>query len=839
MTTQRERTEQQTAIRRKLLANGYTPLANDDKRCMLKHWPQIEVTPALIEEWADKLRYQATGVRLDGALTVIDIDIDDADIIDEIIERLPDELWDRVGAAPERRGKGAKLAWFVRCNDPFQRFASMAFARPDEDPEGEGVDLHRVEVFGPKAVRQFGAYGAHTMVRGQATVEYRWADKGLTDVPLDALPLLALDEIDLICRIANEVLQEEGWVRHMRSKSGKGSSGVVYDLTDEMEFKTRDHGTVSLAELEELARGETGIRLSASWLEGAGARNKTRCIAGVDHDSNLQIYETASGDLHKREIARPKLAGTDALAALSKYAGGSLFGGGAAGGTSASGGEGGGDAEGGEGDLRELVGEVVDYLLQHFAFCPTEDKPVYPLAGGAPRTMANFREEFNWASIEVTGPRGGVKRVHPVDFWRTEQDRVQIIGERFNPRKRDHLIEVDEGLALNLYRPVDHARAADGAALKVWHAFLEHLFPHEDERAWFRMWLAAKAQRPWLPNCAVLMFTEVQGTGRGTLFDILRGVFGDRHCATVTSLELLGEGGQSQYTEWLAGSLVAFCEELMSGEELGVNQAWRRKQSYERLKVLFEPRPRRASIIRKGRPNYDDWVHTSFLLASNNPNALPIPLEDRRLAVLRNTSEKLEHASVGALVDEMRDAGGQGFRAAFLAAVWHDLQSVEVEWAEVFNAPPWLEGRADMISANESEIDHLIEDVMSRVPGDFILQEHLKDRLAKAAEAAGMVDEPWWREARQTLAKRNKSGWRVLRHGTRQNVQPKEPVAKRAVVYFRVNGAGEASWESTPLEDRPDLWRRGSDLNDKLTRAGEALRDGRFGVVKSDGGDIK
>ena len=834
MTTQRERAEEQTAIRRKLLANGYTPLANDDKRTMLKNWPRIEVTPALIDEWSDKLRYQATGVRLDGALTVVDIDIDDAEVIDEIIDRLPEELWDRVGVAPERRGKGAKLAWFVRCNEPFQRFASLAFARPGEDPEGDGVTLHRVEVFGPKAVRQFGAYGAHTMVRGQATVEYRWTDKGLTEVPLDELPLLTLDEVDLICRIANEVLAELGWVRHMRSKSGKGSSGVVYDLTDDMEFDTMEHGVVSLAELEELARGETGIRLSASWLEGAGARNKTRCIAGVDYNGGLQIYETASGDLHRCKRTEPKLAGTDAMEALSRLAGGSLFAGGGGGGGTSSEGEG-GDTGGDGGDMRALVQDVVDYLLQHFAFCPTEDRGVYPLDGGAPRTLANFREEFNWASIEHKGPRGGVKRVHPVDFWRIDAARVQIIGERFDPRTRDHLINVDEGLALNLYRPVDHgadAPRADAEPARVWDAFLAHLFPHEDEREWFRMWLAAKAQRPWLPNCAVLMFTEVQGTGRGTLFDILRGVFGDRHCATVTSLELLGEGGQSQYTEWLAGSLVAFCEELMSGEELGVNQAWRRKQSYERLKVLFEPRPRRASIIRKGRPNYADWVHASFLLASNNPNALPIPLEDRRLAVLRNTTQKLENASVGALVDRMRDTGGQGFKAAFLAAVWHDLQSVEVEWAEVFNAPSWLEGRADMISANESESDHLIEDVMSRVPGDYILQEHLKERLGKAAEAAGMTDEPWWREARQTLAKRNKTGWCVMRHGTRQHVQPQEPVAKRSVVYYRVDGAGEDAWVQTALGDRPALWHRGSDLNDKLTKAGAAVRDGRLGVVR-------
>ncbi|MCC5955829.1 MAG: hypothetical protein JJU07_06990 [Natronohydrobacter sp.] len=841
MISQRERADEQTVIRRKLLANGYTPLANDDKRNMLRNWPRIEVTPALIEEWSDKLRYQATGVRLDGALTVIDIDIDidDAEVIDDIVDRLPEELWERLGVAPERRGKGAKLAWFVRCEEPFQRYASMTFARPGEDPEGEGIDLHRVEVFGPRATRQFGAFGAHTMGRGVPLVEYRWTDRSLLDVPLDDLPTVTLDEVDLVCRIANEVLEARGWARHKRSKSGNGSSGVVYDVTDEMKFETRDHGTLTLAELEELAQGETGIRLSASWLEGPAARNTTRCIAGTDHSGRLQIYETAAGDLHKAAREEPRVAGSTARDQLSRYSGGTLFSSGGGQGTPRSGGGDPVDLEDGEDttDLRAQMQNVVDYLLREYAFCPSEDKPVYPISGGPPMSMTNFRESFNSAQIETVGPKGGVKKVHPVDFWRTDPDRVQIIGERFDPSTEDRLLLVreegeEEQWALNLYRPVKHARGIpDAVALAVWHDFLEHLFPHADEREWFRMWLAAKLQKPWQPNCAVLMFTETQGTGRGTLFDMLRGVIGSRHCSTVTSLQLLGDGGQSQYTKWLEGAVLCFCEELMSGEELGLNQGWKRKQAYERLKVLFEPRAREVEIIQKGKNNYMAYVFASFLLASNNPNALPIPKTDRRLAVLRNTTVKLERTEIGRRIDAMRMGDNKGFTAVFLQAIWSDLMSIAVDWQAVFNAPEWLEGRAEMIAANETEINHLVQDVMAQVPGDYITKADLKKRLAVTAEAAGLAGTShWWRDARQILGSANDTGWRIL-PGGRQYLQPKAQGQKQDVVYFRVDGAGEQAFRDTALADRPELLRRGNDLNDKITRAGEALLDGRFAVI--------
>ena len=823
---------EQTGFRRQLLANGYTPLANDDKRCMLPGWPTLAVDKQQIAEWAEQLRYLATGVRVEPPLAVIDVDIDDACVIDEILDVLPDEISSKLETAPERYGKGEKVAWFIRADKPFGRIASAAFV-DGPDPEAEDAVLERIECFGGTSARQFGAYGAHTVGRDKVEVWYGWTDADLTETPLDTLPELTQTEIEKVCDVASEVMAGRGWSRHERSKTGHTVERVVYDLHDSMVFETREDGERSLDELRELADAAGSVRLSASWLEGPGARNTTRCIASLDASGGLQIYETAEGVVHKPESADPELARRTAIERLAELTadmdGGDFFS------------EAPGDGEAGSAapEGRAVYEQTVALLLRDYAFWPAENA-VVPIRGGAPMQPAAFKRLMANCTLTEVGPRGGITVLNPADDWWASPDRIDVIGQRFVPRSREDLVWVDDpdgasGWAVNLYRPaVLDAAAARG---DVWHAFLAHLLPHEEEREWFRMWLAAKAQRPWQPSCAVLMHTTTQGTGRGTLFDMLRGIFGDRHCATVSAMQLFGDGGQSQYNDWLERALMVFCDELLAGDDTSVNQGWKRRNAYERLKTFFDPRPAPVQIVRKGYANYEGRSYASFLIASNNPNALPVSEEDRRVAVLRNTATKLEHAEAGALVDGVRDAWGLGFDPGFLRAVYEDLMSVEVDWPEVFNAPDWFEGRADMIAANETDLEHLVIDTMAKVPGDYILARDLKRRLSNAMRAAELDEPKWWSRARDMLLRPNRSGWTVLRGGARLWATAKDATpAVNAPVYARDAGPGLDGWESTPYKDRPALWELGSDLNETLTRAREALRDGRFSVLDGDAG---
>jgi hypothetical protein len=44
-------------------------------------------------------------------------------------------------------------------------------------------------------------------------------------------------------------------------------------------------------------------------------------------------------------------------------------------------------------------------------------------------------------------------------------------------------------------------------------------------------------------------------------------------------------------------------------------------------------------------------------------------------------------------------------------------------------------------------------------------------------------------------------------------------------VYYRVAGIGEEAWAAATLEDRVVMWRRGGDLNDKLSRLDAKVRE--------------
>ena len=250
----------QTNIRRAMLANGYTPLANKDKMCILKGWPSLHVDEAQIDVWSHQLKWRATGVRIERGLVAIDLDVNDADAVYAIIEALPADIWALLAHAPVRRGKGAKEAWFCRLAEGesnFYRLTSAGYRLPDSASDDT---VHRVEIFAGDSGRQFGAYGAHSIGNdGKVEVAYRWVDgRGLADVPFDDLPRLTRAQLAKVGEVASAVLDNLGWVHDELSKAGFSSPSVIYDL-DNQQFETREHGTVTLEELEDLCAAGVSV----------------------------------------------------------------------------------------------------------------------------------------------------------------------------------------------------------------------------------------------------------------------------------------------------------------------------------------------------------------------------------------------------------------------------------------------------------------------------------------------------------------------------------------------------------------------------------------------------
>lgn len=797
----------QTKIRLAMLDMGYQPLPNHDKRCMKKDWNSFRVDREAIESWSDKLIYKATGLRLVPGLCAFDVDVNDADFVGDLWAAATDEV-PALRDALIRFGKGYKEMWLFRVAPSFGIMNSTTHVMPDEDPENCDIPTHRVEVFGGDSGRQFGVYGAHTVgPKGEALIRYEWMDdRGPAEVPFDELPVLSKDDVIKLLDIANEMFVGRNWPRVMRIKAGEVSEPTVYDLTDDMAFDCDDGVTRSLSELKAYAQTRSP-RCSASWLEGPQARNTKRCLVSLSHDGQPAVYETANAQTHL-PVKVEEVPFTDKLAALA----GKL------------------QRQGFElpTDIEENAPDefkqTVQDLLNEYAYCQSRARNCLPIEGDEEEscTIANLRARYAAIFYETEGPRGGVKRHNPVDTWLTHPERKNAIGYRFMPHYGPGIQLDDEGQhVINSYRAPPELLVPVGPRIQdekrqLWLDLLEHLLPDHEERAWLMDWLAHKYQRPNVAGVGVLMVARTHGTGRGSLFELLQHVFGQRYVKPLSAQMLLGEGSQTQYTDWQGQSLLATVDEVLQDGDDGGVMAWKRRKAYEKLKERVDPKARRITIVRKGLPSYTDTSYTSYLMATNHPNALPLDAKDRRIAVLTNSDTDLISAP-NDLYRRLNDVRDYGIDPAQIAVIRDML--ARHRWDADFSpyvAPKFI-GRQRMIEQNESPFDNIVRDVLEALPLDWVTQTAFEKRVEKELTRQDMKGEIRnWRVACLDLLRQQ---WL---HGGRLNVDTKR---KRSMVYFR-SSYMMAVFDDYPLTKREAELRILEDVNQLPTPELIAARAG-------------
>lgn len=739
MSFRHDNAKTQTAFRLAALENGYSPLPNHDKRCFVKGWNTLNATVEDIESWERKLVYQATGLRVENGLCAIDIDIDDR----ELVER----VWNRaVGQFPQLRealiryGKGDKELWLCQTDEPFSVIFSTSHVRPGEDPEHDDVPSHRLEAFGGGHPRQIGSSGAHTMKKnGEGfEVEYMWeGDESPAEVRLDVLPVLPKAAVLAIAQIASEEMDGAGWPRVLRSRTGESDTSVTYDLLPEMRFDCLDGVTRSLDQLADYVSVDKNPRCSASWMGDPQFVNRTRCLIGVDYDGLVSVLETANWARHlpADQIDRERSLG-DKMSDLRQKM----------------------EEKGIDFDYDSYHDAPASFqdkvfeLLDEWAWCGSRSYqclPVYrPEEFGMP--LANLKLTLMQHAYEREGPRGGVQKISPVDAWVQHSQRQDVDGYRFMPNRGPGIFQAygEDARAINSYRPVVHERVENDEERRgyerLWEDFMEHLLPNDDEREWFLDWLAHKKQNLTTPGVGVIMYAGVFGVGRGSLFEIIGSVFGDRYVNSISADMLMGNGSQSQYTDWMANALFITTDEVLPDGEEGTSMAWRRKKAYEKLKERIDPKPRRADIVRKGLPNYNDWVYASFLMATNHDNAIPIPKGDRRLVVLtNNTTPLMRKADLYRRLNVERNPE-MNPRFASCIASWLDARNVST-----FNAhlAPEFAGKEMMQEANVTELENLIDGVIENLPYDWATLSVVLDRVENQLVREDVKDDyPQWRK---------------------------------------------------------------------------------------------
>lgn len=137
---------------------------------------------------------------------------------------------------------------------------------------------------------------------------------------------------------------------------------------------------------------------------------------------------------------------------------------------------------------------------------------------------------------------------------------------------------------------------------------------------WILRWLAYPLQHPGAKmQTALLMFGEKQGTGKSLFFqDVIAPIYGE-YGAVASQHQL-----ESSFTAWRSRKLFVLFEEVLSRDD---------KYSHNgTLKYMVTGK--QMSINEKNLPERTERNHMNAAFLSNEPQPIPIELEDRRFMVI-------------------------------------------------------------------------------------------------------------------------------------------------------------------------------------------------------------
>ena len=296
-----------TAFRLAMLENGFQPLLNDCKRSIEKGWPQRIVDAAEVLSW-DRSALASTGLKIDGDLAVVDVDVADASLVETLADALGTSFPVLFERGLVRHAGGPKEAWIARVDEPFRRLASRRWYRGG-DPDDPAVPKHLVECFGSLGTRQFAVDGPHARNQaGEIIDEYRFAGGASpATTPRAALPALPKAAYALACNLFDEIAQAAG-LAAVSESSRRGEAELRrFELDADTEIETRDHGAMTVAELERHMRerrdGTATVRCSGSFHDRTRVRTDSHLINWGRY--GLGIYDTMTETTWHRRTRAP------------------------------------------------------------------------------------------------------------------------------------------------------------------------------------------------------------------------------------------------------------------------------------------------------------------------------------------------------------------------------------------------------------------------------------------------------------------------------------------------------------------------------------------------------
>ena len=253
--------------------------------------------------------------------------------------------------------------------------------------------------------------------------------------------------------------------------------------------------------------------------------------------------------------------------------------------------------------------------------------------------------------------------------------------------------------------------------------YLDYLVPEKEAREFFLDWLAAKVQSMAFRGPAIIMIAPQQGTGRGILAKMITDMFGITNVTEQSFDKIVKE---STFNPWMSNAIVVVNE--THALEDGANAY----KAAERLKERIDTSPTPMTVNQKWVGEYREMNYTSYLMFSNNPDAMMLAHDDRRFYVIDNNQFRADAkyfekvAKWRGTIDDLGDP-------VWCQSVWRWLRQRDVDVGKLLKPAELTEAKTRMVDASKQAIDVAIEMVMDQWPSALIAQNQVSAILSNVS----------------------------------------------------------------------------------------------------------
>lgn len=599
-----------TAIRRRLLANGFQPVAvkTGEKRPVAGNWQQAQGLPTA------RPGAMNTGVLARG-LRPLDVDVDDPEAAAFVVATI-------------ERVVGPTTCIRTRANSA--RSLMLYRAAEGEAPGKKTIQVPggKVEILGDG--QQFVAYGRHP-----TGVEMEWQGGGPDAVRRDALPVMTrAQEAELVAALSGSAGTTSPATRSA-APGKRGQPAPNAELLRRLGAAMPNNGPFddrdSFVDVLYAIRGAAGddlvlaVEVAEEWADRwhlPGKPEEARRVIETMTQAPATGWDELLGllDQHAPEVAR-KIRHEVTQARFS----------------------------GEPADAGGLTPAQVTSMNERFALVANiglVDLKADDASGSLfrVRQVPEFKLHYDGQKVALPGPKG-TRFVGLGTYWLGHEDarRAERVGLWPVGKEPPNSINLFRGLAVQ-----PRAGQWDTAREFIFNVIADGNLQAAE---FFLNWIAAGLQHPLDRAETAVALVGDRGTGKGTMLGMLAGVYSPQHTFTASNPDhILG-----RFNSHLEGCLLLNCEESLFGRD--VARLGQFKALVTEPTLTIEGKYQQARVV----PN-----RLKIVIATNDLAGVPVEAGDRRVSVLEVSSIRRQDTGYFA---GLKRAWEGGEREAFL----HDM----------------------------------------------------------------------------------------------------------------------------------------------------------------------